>query len=207
MTVTISVNSNGIEMTILYAPDSEGVVVPASLDLSSSSNRKALATAQRICAVFSFTCRFHMNRDETLETGSSGETLINHAVTARHWIKVYETYLCENVADYLEGEIEVYEAMGKAKLDSQDNRSGDAGYVYLISSPHGYKIGKSRTPKKRYSVLKVAMPFSTRVVCVIETYKMSQLERDLHQRFDDKRINGEWFNLNDADVTYILGLI
>jgi len=44
------------------------------------------------------------------------------------------------------------------------------------------------------------------LICTIATEDMHGLESRLHKRFADKRANGEWFLLDEADVEYIRGL-
>jgi hypothetical protein len=41
---------------------------------------------------------------------------------------------------------------------------------------------------------------------MIQTSDMRELERMLHARFADKRVDGEWFILTPEDVEYIKGL-
>lgn len=89
------------------------------------------------------------------------------------------------------------------------NRSltGRNGYVYLIQSPTGaYKIGKSNNPDDRVHTFEVKLPFEIEYICKIRTDDMHRLESDLHWKFSEKRINGEWFNLSPDDVEYIKGL-
>lgn len=81
------------------------------------------------------------------------------------------------------------------------------GYVYLMSSSQGhYKIGYSIDPDNRHRMLSIELPFSIAIVCVIKTDDMKALEKELHNRFSDKRLSGEWFALVTADVEYIQSL-
>lgn len=86
-------------------------------------------------------------------------------------------------------------------------KPGRAGYVYLIQSSTGaYKIGKTKNPQDRIRTFAIKLPFEVEYVCLIPTTDMAELETRLHQRFADKRVNGEWFNLSPEDVEYIKGL-
>jgi hypothetical protein len=77
------------------------------------------------------------------------------------------------------------------------------GYVYLLKSEHGYKIGYSKSPTSRHEQIDLILPFETELICTHKTDDMIGLERRLHERFADKRINGEWFDLSEDDVTFI----
>jgi hypothetical protein len=94
------------------------------------------------------------------------------------------------------------EAQKKAKAEKLDK-----GYVYLIQSPTGaYKIGRTKHPEQRMKTFGVQLPFEVEFLCMIETTKMRLLERELHEKFESKRVNGEWFALEPSDVDYIKGL-
>jgi Meiotically up-regulated gene 113 len=81
------------------------------------------------------------------------------------------------------------------------------GFVYLIQSQSGaYKIGRTKNPNDRLKTFNVKLPFEVEFICLIETANMHALEAELHEQFSDKRVNGEWFNLNSDDVEYIKGL-
>lgn len=61
------------------------------------------------------------------------------------------------------------------------------------------KIGKSIHPQKRESTLQSEKP-------VISLFKVCDklIESELHNKFKNKRIRGEWFDLTKEDITYIL---
>lgn len=85
--------------------------------------------------------------------------------------------------------------------------SRNPGYVYLLQSPTGaYKIGRTINPANRLKTFTVKLPFEVEYICTIKTPDMVALEQELHARFASKRINGEWFALNDEDIAYIKGL-
>jgi len=89
----------------------------------------------------------------------------------------------------------------------QLNRVKRPGYVYLIQSPtNAYKIGRTINPADRIHTFSVKLPFEVEYLAVIPTDDMHQLETNLHARFADQRIDGEWFDLSDEDVAYIKSL-
>lgn len=86
-------------------------------------------------------------------------------------------------------------------------RRTQPGYVYLIINSEGhYKIGKAKNAEDRITTLGVVLPFPVTPVHTIKTDDMTGLERELHTRFDSKRLAGEWFALTQEDVEYIKSL-
>jgi prophage antirepressor-like protein len=77
-------------------------------------------------------------------------------------------------------------------------------YVYLLFSEHGVKIGYSLNPKERISQISVQMPFEITRIENFEVENMSYAEGMLHERYKNKRLNGEWFNLSDKDIDEII---
>ena len=81
------------------------------------------------------------------------------------------------------------------------------GYVYLLQADSGhFKIGRSKNPKSRIKTFGVQLPFEVEYIAVIPSGNMNQLETELHAKYQDKRVNGEWFDLSSEDVEYIKGL-
>ena len=73
------------------------------------------------------------------------------------------------------------------------------GYVYFLASEYGYKIGCSSKLDQRINVFAVKLPFKTHLHSFIECKKHSFIESELHKLLSHKRINGEWFSLDDSD--------
>jgi hypothetical protein len=76
-------------------------------------------------------------------------------------------------------------------------------YVYFIKSEYGYKIGKTKNINKRLKTFDVKLPFDFHLYAYIETKKMDECEKFFHDIFQEKRINGEWFEINDYDFPEI----
>lgn len=99
-----------------------------------------------------------------------------------------------------------FEHVPKAKSPPKAPKP-NPGYVYLIKNNEGhYKIGKSVNPNKRIESLGVVLPFPIEAVHLVYSDRMSKLEKELHERFGDKHIAGEWFALTDEDVNFIKSL-
>lgn len=73
--------------------------------------------------------------------------------------------------------------------------------VYLIYdySSKLTKIGKSKNPISRHRDLKTGIPMSKLI-----WYSDNITEKELHHKFKEKRINGEWFNLSEIDHLEII---
>jgi hypothetical protein len=74
------------------------------------------------------------------------------------------------------------------------------GYVYFLKSEHGWKIGQTNSLQRRFKEIKTLLPFELNLEYTIKTSDYVELEKKLHNFFKDKRINGEWFLLNDDDI-------
>ena len=74
------------------------------------------------------------------------------------------------------------------------------GYVYLMKSGKYYKIGHTNAPGRREYELAIQLPERLTQVHVVQTDDPAGIERYWHERFAQKRANGEWFALSASDV-------
>ena len=80
------------------------------------------------------------------------------------------------------------------------NEAEQFGYVYLLKSGRYYKIGKTNAAGRRERELSIQLPEKANTVHVIKTDDPTGIEAYWHRRFDSKRKNGEWFELDGADL-------
>lgn len=90
--------------------------------------------------------------------------------------------------------------------ETRSSVSPTSGFVYLIWSRYGYKIGKAVNVKSRTRLFEVKLPFPIKVEHYARFDDYSHAERSLHRYFHDKRLEGEWFDLTPDDVSYIKSL-
>ncbi len=83
----------------------------------------------------------------------------------------------------------------------------DPGYVYLLQGAQCIKIGKATQWQQRLDMLAVKLPFDIEPILLIECREMSSIERQLHHLFARRRIRGEWFELQPADIQEIRDLV
>lgn len=84
-----------------------------------------------------------------------------------------------------------------------------SGYVYLLKYQHLYKIGMSRFGGQYRAAQirdKRKLPAKPELIFEIAVPDMAAKEKELHIRFADRRVKGEWFALTPEDVAYIKSL-
>jgi hypothetical protein len=88
----------------------------------------------------------------------------------------------------------------KGEASEASDQGQNLGEVYLFKSGRYYKIGKTNDTVRRGSELRIQLPEKTLLIHSIKTDDPSGIEAYWHKRFDAKRMNGEWFDLNSADI-------
>ena len=74
------------------------------------------------------------------------------------------------------------------------------GEVYLFKHGRYYKIGKTNNTVRRGAELRIQLPEKMHLIHSIKTDDPSGIEAYWHKRFEARRMNGEWFDLNIAEV-------
>lgn len=87
-----------------------------------------------------------------------------------------------------------------SKRDGIADRKSEVGYVYLLKSGRYYKVGRSNAVGRRERELAIQLPQKAKVVHSIKTDDPVGIEAYWHNRFGDRRKNGEWFVLSANDV-------
>jgi hypothetical protein len=75
------------------------------------------------------------------------------------------------------------------------------GTVYLIKFGKYYKIGHTNALGRRKYEIGLQVPGEIRLVHEFNTDDPSGIERYWHERFRDKRVKGEFFQLTQQDIT------
>jgi hypothetical protein len=88
-----------------------------------------------------------------------------------------------------------------AEAPAEDEATPLVGYVYLLKSGKYYKIGRSNAPGRREYELAIQLPERVVTEHTIKTDDPIGIERYWHQRFSERRKNGEWFELRREDVS------
>jgi hypothetical protein len=88
----------------------------------------------------------------------------------------------------------------KPRDSASQSSQPEFGHVYLIKSGKFYKIGRSNAAGRREYELSIQLPDRATLVHKITTDDPSGIEAYWHKRFESKRKNGEWFDLDPADI-------
>lgn len=97
---------------------------------------------------------------------------------------------------------DAYAPRKKKATSQEEDAPGEIeyGFVYLMKSGRFYKIGKSNSVGRREYELGIQLPEPVKTLHAIRTDDPLGIEEYWHKRFAAKRKNGEWFELDAADV-------
>ena len=154
---------------------------------------------------------FHINYDEEGNewlTDSTGGGWISHQQADRLIAilqKYKQTFKDEDIPAMREATLKARKEHWDAFEEHIKTTKETVGYVYILKSEHGYKIGKSKHLKSRMSHFGTKLPFKVRLWGLVKSKDYSDIEKEMHAGFEDKLINGEWFGLDANDLEIIKG--
>ena len=73
--------------------------------------------------------------------------------------------------------------------------------LYIISDGTYKKIGITKNPEKRIIELQTGNPNKLKFIRIVPALRKD--EKYFHKKYKHKKVNGEWFDLNDQDILEI----
>ncbi len=118
---------------------------------------------------------------------------------------IAEVFVGEHIGNAAASEkLRILRGEGRPTIKETERRRV-GGYVYLVEGEGEiYKIGRTAQLEQRMSFFEIKLPFATQLVCAVQSDDIVTLERQLHERYKDKHLNGEWFRLTEQDVKEIM---
>jgi hypothetical protein len=95
------------------------------------------------------------------------------------------------------------ERLNPIEVIGEQTTGTKAGVVYLLKSAYGYKVGRTRNVPARMRAFGVHLPIVYTIPLCVWFDDCHVAERRYHEMFSSKRINGEWFDLNEFDIQQI----
>ncbi|MBU9674739.1 GIY-YIG nuclease family protein [Planococcus sp. CP5-4] len=79
------------------------------------------------------------------------------------------------------------------------------GYIYFVQEHMNgsFKIGKTKHVERYMNLFVVKLPFENKLIHLIKSGNHHQTKAAFHKHFNDKRLEGEWFSLNQDDVAWL----
>lgn len=84
----------------------------------------------------------------------------------------------------------------------KDKRKEKDGFIYLVkdNASNRIKIGITTNHKDRLRSLNTMVPYGITTIAVFQSGRYEELEKEVHEKYKDKRKNGEWFELNNDEL-------
>lgn len=75
--------------------------------------------------------------------------------------------------------------------------------LYVLRCGENYKIGISKAPIGRRTNIQSSNAHSVEIILLVPFRDSKLIERMFHNHFAEKRLNGEWFRLDETDLQWI----
>lgn len=97
------------------------------------------------------------------------------------------------------------ERIAKKATPSMPSDKLKGGYIYVLRSEAGhYKIGKAKDPFSRGRTIGTQHAYEVKLIYVALCLDYTRVETYLHQALASYRMNGEWFNLPQDKIDWLL---
>lgn len=73
-------------------------------------------------------------------------------------------------------------------------------FRHLTKKPVKIGYTGNATPRKRFEQFKTYAPFGAELLGFIRCEEPEFLEKELHNKYSEKRMKGEWFNITEDDI-------
>jgi len=91
----------------------------------------------------------------------------------------------------------------KATKQISENIIENEDYFYVIKNEGNYKLGFTSNIKKRYNNYKSHLGFVD-IIYIYKGHDSNNIESYFHDKFKNKRVIGEYFNLTKEDVFFVI---
>lgn len=114
--------------------------------------------------------------------------------------KVYSNEVIQNSNE----EFEKYriETMPKGFF-KKTKRPNKPSNLYVVKAGDFYKIGVTSSLEGRLKTIQTGNPNKVELIKSFYIYNCSEMERNLHKKFNEFRQIGEWFDLSQNDLVFI----
>jgi hypothetical protein len=210
MSVSYSITANGYRFEVLSGFGPDGIII--NHENSQFDNPEWVKGLRLVVENYKYLYARdsleHMLHTRSQIRNLSGDylgSLIEDANTAIEGSQRGILTIGAEIQDFIDAILERAEQVErkeKARVEKEARaKLPDPGYVYVLKSQSGaYKIGRSKNPEDRVRTFGVKLPFQIEFELLIRSEYHRKLERDLHKRFADKRLEGEWFQLSPEDI-------
>lgn len=133
----------------------------------------------------------------SIEKGNEGVS-IGHYFNVLRVLNLHQDFLKLASDDVFGRKLQDLDLLNEENI--ADERHKKIRKTYLMINEKGHvKIGKSYDPKVRESTLQSEQPY---IELLAITH--SDIELELHNKYNSKRIRGEWFDLSELDIFNII---
>ncbi|MBT2583465.1 GIY-YIG nuclease family protein [Planococcus sp. ISL-109] len=93
----------------------------------------------------------------------------------------------------------------KKVMESPEIPGEAPGYVYFVQEHMNgsFKIGKTKHVERYMNLFVVKLPFENKLIHLIKSGNHHQTKAAFHKQFTGKRLEGEWFALNQDDLVWL----
>lgn len=100
-----------------------------------------------------------------------------------------------------------YSVLNEPPIEEAPKKEPKKAYVYFLECGGRYKIGLSKDVQRRIKELD-KRPFPVKLICQSKPTEYAwEVEQDIHAMLSTKRIDGEWYELDDFAIDMVCTII